>query len=136
MKRIPIGRVSKIGLVILSLYEASLVINFVLAAAFAPILFLMGSDADPGNVHYISMALGLGIIAILWACTPLSFALNWYMIFSKKPDHPQWFVWLIPLPFLALLTFSLIGLGFQPFIPLLFLLALGDTASIYPFLLQ
>jgi hypothetical protein len=119
-KRIAMSAALKAFLVIIGLYEAALATNFLLAAVFSPIMFLMGSDANPGNVGSLSILLGSALMAILWVATPLSFVLNWYMVFSKKPDYPQWFLWLIPLPFIALAALSFIGLGVKPFIPFSF----------------
>lgn len=120
MKRVVVGTPLKAVIALIGLYETALATNFLLAAVLSPIMFLMGSDADPGNVSPFSVLLGLPLIAILWIATPLSFALNWHMILSKKADYPQWFLWLVPLPFVALLILSLIGMGLKPFIPFSF----------------
>ena len=120
MKRFTINKSIKAVLVVVGIYEALLATNFLLAAVFTPIMFFMGSDANPSNVPGSSVLIGLGMMVIFWICTPLSFVLNWYMVFSKKADYPKWFLWLIPLPFIGLLGLGLIGLGLKPFIPFAF----------------
>jgi hypothetical protein len=120
MNRFTINKSIRAVLVAVGIYEVSLATNFLLTAVFTPIMFFMGSGANPGNVPGPSVLLGLCMMVIFWICTPLSFVLNWYMVFSKKTNHPKWFLWLIPLPFIGLLGLSLIGLGFKPFIPFSF----------------
>ncbi len=117
MHRFTINTPIKIVLALIGLYELLLAKTFLLAAVMTPIMFLMGSDASPGDASGVSILIGWGMIIIFWICTPLSFVLNWYMVFSKKPDHPKWFLLLVPLPFIGLLGLSYIGLGLKPFIP-------------------
>jgi len=118
MKRFTINRSIRKILIAVGIYEALLSTNFLLAAIFTPVIFSMGSDAHRGDVGFILT--GLGMTIIFWVVTPLSFALNWCMVFSKKTYHPEWFLWLTILPFIGLLTLSFLGLGFQPFIPFSF----------------
>lgn len=120
MNRFIVSKSIKKILVAVGIYEALLATNFLLAAVFTPIMFFMGSDANPGSASGSSIVMGLGMMVIFWICTPLSFLLNWYMVFSKKADYPKWFLWLIPIPFIGLLGLSFIGLGFKPFIPFAF----------------
>ncbi|MBI4121279.1 MAG: hypothetical protein HY457_03420 [Parcubacteria group bacterium] len=120
MNKFTITGLLKTLLVIIGIYELSLVTNFLLAAVFTPIMFLMGSDANPEGVNLTSVFLGLGLMIVFWVCTPHSFFANWYMVFSKKTEHSKWLLWLIPLPFIGLLVFSLTGLGIRPFIPFSF----------------
>ncbi len=120
MKKYSVSRSVKRTLVAVGVYEVLLATNFLIAAAFTPIIFFMGSDANPGDVSSLSVVGGWILMFIFWVCTPLSFVLNWYMVFSKKAGHPWWFFWLIPLPFVGLLGLTMLGLGVTPFIPFSF----------------
>jgi hypothetical protein len=120
MKNYAMSRSIRRTLVGIGIYEVLLATNLLVAAAFTPIIFFMGSDANPGDVSSLSVVVGWILMAIFWIGTPLSFILNWYMVFSKKAGHPRWFFWLIPLPFLGLLGLTMLGLGLGPFIPFSF----------------
>lgn len=123
MKRFTINKSIKKILIAVGIYEILLSTNLLIAAiftVFTPMMFFMGGDAHPGDVGFISILTWLGMMIIFWIGTPLSFVLNWYMVFSKKTDHPEWFLWLTILPFIGLLALSLVGLDLKPFIPFSF----------------
>jgi hypothetical protein len=120
MKKYPKNEDIRGVLIVIELYKLSLATNILIAAVMTPVMFFMGSDADPGNVSSSSQAMGFLLLLFFWIFTPISLVLNWYMIFSKKAEHPMWFFWLIPAPFIGLLILSLNGLGLTPFIPFAF----------------
>lgn len=120
MKKYEVNGSIKTFIVFIVLYEAALCTNILLATLMAPIMFFMHSDANPtGPVGALRMIVGYAVI-LLGVFSPISFLLNVYMIFSKKSEHPKWFLWILPAPFLLLLLLALNGLGLKPFIPFSF----------------
>ncbi len=120
MHRFTINTPVKIVLAAIGIYEALLVKVFLIAVVWSSVafLFIVQDDSFVWSSGEVFGLLGFGTSALLSICTPLIFALNWYMVFSKKPDHPRWFLWLVPLPFIGLLIYSfLMGKGLSLLIP-------------------
>lgn len=118
MQRFTISIFIKIVLVVIGICELFLAKAFLVAAVWSSVVFLstLQDDSFVWSSNEVFTLLGFGASALFLLCTPLIFALSWYMVFSKKPDHPRWFLWLVPLPFIGLLIYSfLMGEGFSFF---------------------
>lgn len=108
MKKFTVNRWLKVFFALVGIYELLLVKSFmagfvVFGLMFLP--FILGAPAPAATpllpvLIYLWLPLHFLIFSIL---TPLSFAINWYVVFSKKTEHPRWFLWIMPLPFLGLL---------------------------------
>jgi hypothetical protein len=115
-----ITRGNKVAIAVLSLYESALATNILLAAALAPMMFFMGSGANPtAPTSILNKAMGI-VVVLAGLSTPLSLILGLYIVFSRKSEFPKWFLWILPVPFLGLFLLAVTRLDIRPFFPFSF----------------